>query len=169
MYRSKPNPIVIFAWLVGVIAVLFTIGWDDLSTKRNVTGLLLCFLAYVTMANYVRGMFSWHFTRAIYVCLFSSMAMLYYWSNHRVATMISTLFVGVVVVILVSIATYLRIKYPTKLLAKEHIEIHPGWISVDLFSDDLLSLKWIRAPFRRISIAVQAAWLKLLKATKRPQ
>lgn len=128
MHRSKPNPLVIFAWLVGVAAVLFTIGWDDLSTKRNVTGLLLCFLAYTSMTSYLRGIFSWHFTRTVHVYLFSVMAVLYFLGNHIKNTMITVIIEGVVMLACVCIATYLRFKYPTRLLAKEHIEDHPGWL-----------------------------------------
>ena len=128
MHRSKPNPIVIFAWLMGVAAVLFTIGWDDLSTKRNVTGLLLCFLAYATITSYLRGIFSWHFSRAVYVCLFSAMAVVYFVINHIKASMITVIIAGVVMLACVSTAIYLRVKYPVRVLAKEHIEDHPGWM-----------------------------------------
>src|SRR5437868_8881044 len=120
MNRSMPNPIVIFAWLVGAIAVLFTIRvteWEDLLTHRNLAGVALSFFGYVTLTNYLRGRISWHFSRAIQVYLFSTMAMLFYSFHHA---MISILFLGIGVGACVLVGVYLRIAFPPKSIATEY-------------------------------------------------
>jgi hypothetical protein len=129
MYRSKPNPIVIFAWLVGVVAILFTVPvteLENLSSHKTWAALALAILAYITITNYLRGAFSWHFSRAIQVYLFSAIAIITYLFNHG---MISVLFVGIGDGACVLIAVYLRIAYPPRKLAEEHTADHPGWIS----------------------------------------
>jgi hypothetical protein len=129
MRPSKPNPIVIFAWLVGVIAVLFTVPvteWEDLSSHKTWAVLALAILAYVTITNYLRGAFSWHFSRAIQVYLFSAIAMIFYLFIHG---MISVLVLAIGDGACLLTAVYLRIAYPPRKLAEEHTADHPGWIS----------------------------------------
>ena len=129
MHRSKPNPIVIFAWLVGVIAIVFTMTiaeWEDLPSHKGMAALALVVLAYVTITNYLRGAISWHFSRAIQVYLFSALAMIFYLFNHGI---ISVLVVAIGDGACLLIAVYLRIVYPPRKLAEQHMETHPGWIS----------------------------------------
>jgi hypothetical protein len=129
MRRSSPNPIVIFAWFVGVVAILFTMTiaeWEDFPSHKGMAALALAVLAYITITNYLRGAFSWHFSRAIQVYLFSAIAMIFYLFNHR---MISVLVLAIVDGACVLIAIYLRIAFPPRKLAAEHTEVHPGWIS----------------------------------------
>ena len=129
MRRSSPNPIVIFAWLVGVVAILFTLTlteWEDLSSHKTWTVLALAVSAYVTITNYLRGAISWHFSRAIQVYLFSAIAMIFYLFIHGV---ISVLVLAIGDGACLLIAVYLRIAYPPRKLAAEHTEVHPGWIS----------------------------------------